>query len=67
MTSEVRPHGEASHRINGEKKCSSWYDVLDGGRTLYPRGVTSLLSPQPFATSVFVGCLFGFAYLGRII
>lgn len=67
MTSEVRPHGEASHRINGEKKCSSWYDVLDGGIILYPRGVMPLLSPQPFATSLFVGCLFGFAYLGHII
>ena len=58
MTSEVRPHGEASHRINGEKKCSSWYDVLE---------VMPILSPQPFATSLFVGCLFGFAYLGHII
>ena len=36
----MRPHGEASHRANGEKKCSSWRDVLDGGIILYPRGVT---------------------------
>lgn len=61
MTSEVRPHGEAVIGIKMERKSvlvgmTCWME----GRTLYPRGVTSLLSPQPFATSVIIGCLFGF-------